>query len=83
MVGLTKAVAIDFIGKGIRCNCICPGTIETPSLEDRIKALGPQVGGEDKAREMFIARQPMGRLGTRRGDRPRRRLPRLRRVRPT
>ena len=64
VVGLTKAVAIDFIGKGIRCNCICPGTIATPSLEDRIRALGRQLGGEDKAREMFIARQPMGRLGT-------------------
>jgi len=64
VVGLTKAVAIDFIGKGIRCNCICPGTIQTPSLEDRIRALGRQLGGEAKAREMFIARQPMGRLGT-------------------
>ena len=64
VVGLTKAVAIDFIGKGIRCNCICPGTIQTPSLTERIKALGKQVGGEDKARAMFIERQPMGRLGT-------------------
>jgi 2-keto-3-deoxy-L-fuconate dehydrogenase len=64
VVGLTKAVAMDFIGKGIRCNCICPGTIQTPSLDERIKALGRQVGGEQKAREMFIARQPMGRLGT-------------------
>src|SRR5215510_14789227 len=64
VVGLTKAVAIDFIGKSIRCNCICPGTIQTPSLDDRIRALGRQLGGEDKAREMFIARQPMGRLGT-------------------
>jgi 2-keto-3-deoxy-L-fuconate dehydrogenase len=64
VVGLTKAVAMDFIGKGIRCNCICPGTIATPSLEQRIKALGAQVGGVDKARRMFIERQPMGRLGT-------------------
>src|SRR5438477_4213870 len=64
VVGLTKAVALDFIGKGIRCNCICPGTIQTPSLDDRVKALGRQVGGEDKARKMFIERQPMGRLGT-------------------
>jgi 2-keto-3-deoxy-L-fuconate dehydrogenase len=63
VVGLTKAVAIDFIGKGIRCNCICPGTIQTPSLDDRIRALGRQLGGEDKARQLFIARQPMGRLG--------------------
>jgi 2-keto-3-deoxy-L-fuconate dehydrogenase len=58
VMGLTKAVAIDFVSKGIRCNCICPGTIATPSLEDRIKALG------GNAREMFIARQAMGRLGT-------------------
>jgi 2-keto-3-deoxy-L-fuconate dehydrogenase len=64
VVGLTKAVAIDFIGKGIRCNCICPGTIATPSLEERIRALGRQLGSEARAREMFIARQPMGRLGT-------------------
>jgi 2-keto-3-deoxy-L-fuconate dehydrogenase len=63
VVGLSRSVAMDFIGKGIRCNCICPGTIETPSLGDRIKALGKQVGGEDKARKMFIDRQPMGRLG--------------------
>jgi 2-keto-3-deoxy-L-fuconate dehydrogenase len=55
---------MDFIGKGIRCNCICPGTIQTPSLDDRIRALGEKVGGEDKARRMFIDRQPMGRLGT-------------------
>ncbi len=64
VVGLTKAVALDFIAKGIRCNCICPGTIQTPSLDDRIAALGRQVGGEEKARAMFIERQPMGRLGT-------------------
>jgi 2-keto-3-deoxy-L-fuconate dehydrogenase len=57
-------VALDFIAKGIRCNAICPGTIGTPSLEARIKALGRQMGGEDEARRMFIARQPMGRLGT-------------------
>lgn len=64
VVGLTKAVAFDFVGKGIRCNCICPGTIETPSLGERIKALGEQVGGTETARRMFIERQPMGRLGT-------------------
>jgi 2-keto-3-deoxy-L-fuconate dehydrogenase len=64
VVGLTKAVAIDFIGKGIRCNCICPGTIATPSLEERIRALGRELGSVAKARDMFIARQPMGRLGT-------------------
>src|SRR4029077_3514685 len=64
VVGLTKAVAIDFIGKGIRCNCICPGTIQTPSLEERIRALGRQLGGEEKARKIFLPPQPMGRLGS-------------------
>jgi 2-keto-3-deoxy-L-fuconate dehydrogenase len=64
VVGLTKAVAFDFIKKGIRCNCICPGTIQSPSLDDRIAALGKEVGSVEKARQMFIDRQPMGRLGT-------------------
>ena len=64
VMGLTKAVAIDFIRQGIRCNCICPGTVQSPSLDDRVAALGKSVGGVDKAREMFIARQPMGRVGT-------------------
>ena len=58
VAALTKSVAVDFITKGIRCNCICPGTIETPSMLERAAAAGP--GGRD----MFIARQPMGRLGT-------------------
>jgi 2-keto-3-deoxy-L-fuconate dehydrogenase len=58
VAGLTSAIAIDFIGKGIRCNCICPGTIETPSMLGRAAAAGS--GGM----EMFVARQPMGRLGT-------------------
>jgi 2-keto-3-deoxy-L-fuconate dehydrogenase len=60
VIGLTKAVAIDFIGKGIRCNAICPGTIATPSLDQRIAAQG----GTAEAREAFVARQPLGRLGT-------------------
>ena len=60
VIGLTKAVAVDFIGKGIRCNAICPGTIETPSLEQRIAAQG----GTTAARQAFVARQPLGRLGT-------------------
>jgi 2-keto-3-deoxy-L-fuconate dehydrogenase len=60
IIGLTKAVAIDFIGHRIRCNAICPGTIETPSLEDRIAAQG----GTAEARAAFVARQPLGRLGT-------------------
>jgi 2-keto-3-deoxy-L-fuconate dehydrogenase len=60
LIGLTKAVAIDFIGKGIRCNAICPGTVATPSLDDRIAAQG----GTAEARQAFVARQPLGRLGT-------------------
>jgi len=60
VIGLTKAVAVDFIQKGIRCNAICPGTIATPSLEDRIAAQG----GTQAVRDAFVARQPLGRLGT-------------------
>lgn len=60
VIGLTKAVAADFVTRGIRCNAICPGTVQTPSLEERIAALGDP----DLARKAFIARQPMGRLGT-------------------
>ena len=64
VIGLSKAVAADYIRKGVRCNAICPGTIQSPSLDDRIETLGKSVGGTEKAREMFIERQPMGRLGT-------------------
>jgi 2-keto-3-deoxy-L-fuconate dehydrogenase len=65
VIGLTKAVAADFIGKGIRCNAICPGTIVSPSLEERIKAVSAQTGlSLNEVRDNFIARQPMGRLGT-------------------
>ena len=64
VIGLTKAVAADFIAKSVRCNAICPGTVLSPSLEQRIETLGKEVGGRDKAQEMFVARQPMGRLGT-------------------
>jgi 2-keto-3-deoxy-L-fuconate dehydrogenase len=64
VIGLTKAVAADFIRQGIRCNAIAPGTTLSPSLEQRIETLGADVGGKDKALEMFVARQPMGRLGT-------------------
>lgn len=60
VIGLTKAVAIDFIKHGIRCNAICPGTIATPSLEDRIAAQG----GTQAVRDAFVQRQPLGRLGT-------------------
>jgi 2-keto-3-deoxy-L-fuconate dehydrogenase len=60
VVGLTKAVAADYVARGIRCNCICPGTVESPSLDDRMHAQGDYA----QARAAFIARQPMGRLGT-------------------
>lgn len=60
VIGLTKSIAADFITKGIRCNCIAPGTIDTPSLAGRIAAFADPV----QARKDFIARQPMGRLGT-------------------
>ena len=58
VIGLTKAVAADYVGQGIRCNAICPGTVDTPSLQDRINSQDDPV----QARKNFIARQPMGRL---------------------
>ncbi|MEL6437541.1 MAG: SDR family oxidoreductase, partial [Pseudomonadota bacterium] len=64
IIGLTKAVAVDFAPKQVRCNAICPGTVESPSLEDRMKTLGDQVGSYDKAYDMFLSRQPMGRIAT-------------------
>ncbi|EUB98681.1 3-hydroxybutyrate dehydrogenase [Rhizobium sp. CF080] len=60
VIGLTKSVAADYVTDGIRCNAICPGTVESPSLQDRMRAQGDY----DQARAAFIARQPMGRLGT-------------------
>ena len=60
VVGLTKAIAADYVSKGIRCNCICPGTVESPSLQQRMRAQGDY----EAARAAFIARQPMGRIGT-------------------
>jgi 2-keto-3-deoxy-L-fuconate dehydrogenase len=59
VIGLTKSVAADFVGKGIRCNAICPGTVESPSLQDRLRS----TGDFDAARAAFVARQPMGRIG--------------------
>jgi 2-keto-3-deoxy-L-fuconate dehydrogenase len=59
VVGLTKAIAIDFVRQGIRCNAICPGTVQSPSLDGRIAAQGDV----EQVRREFIARQPMGRLG--------------------
>jgi len=64
VIGLTKSVAADFIRKGVRCNAICPGTVESPSLDGRIEALSKSSGEPvDKVRQAFIDRQPMGRLG--------------------
>jgi 2-keto-3-deoxy-L-fuconate dehydrogenase len=63
VIGLTKAVAQDFIRQDIRCNAICPGTIESPSWHERVEELGKTVGGTDKAMQLFVDRQPMGRVG--------------------
>ena len=60
VIGITKSVAADYVTKGIRCNAICPGTVDSPSLEDRLHAQGDY----EAARAAFIARQPMGRVGT-------------------
>lgn len=60
VVGLTKSVAADYVTQGIRCNAICPGTVDSPSLQERMRAQGDY----DAARAAFVARQPMGRLGT-------------------
>lgn len=59
VIGLTKAIAADFVTKGIRCNAICPGTVDSPSLHDRLRATGDY----EQAMKAFIARQPMGRIG--------------------
>ena len=64
VIGMTKSVAIDYVTKGIRCNCICPGTVESPSWHDRVKALGEQVGSYEEALKQFVSRQPMGRVAT-------------------
>ena len=60
VIGLTKSIAADFVSKGVRCNAICPGTIKTPSLAERVAALG---GDPDAVWQSFIQRQPIGRLG--------------------
>ena len=60
VIGLTRAIAADYVAAGIRCNAICPGTVKTPSLADRVRALG---GDEEAAWRGFTSRQPMGRLG--------------------
>lgn len=60
VIGLTKSVSVDYLRQGIRCNCICPGTVQSPSLDERINAFPDPV----QARADFVARQPLGRLGT-------------------
>ena len=60
VIGMTKSIAADFVSRGIRCNAICPGTVDTPSLEGRIRALG---GNYEEVRANFTSRQPVGRLG--------------------
>jgi 2-keto-3-deoxy-L-fuconate dehydrogenase len=64
VIGLTKSVAADFVKQGVRCNCICPGTVQSPSLDDRIAANAAAAGSLEAARAAFVARQPLGRLGT-------------------
>jgi 2-keto-3-deoxy-L-fuconate dehydrogenase len=61
VIGLTRSIAADFVARGVRCNAICPGTVKTPSLGDRVRALG---GDEAANWQSFVERQPMGRLGT-------------------
>lgn len=61
VIGLTRSIAADYVSAGIRCNAICPGTVKTPSLAERVRALG---GDEEAAWQSFTSRQPMGRLGT-------------------
>ncbi|WP_287986843.1 SDR family oxidoreductase [Acidiphilium sp.] len=64
VIGLTRSVAADFVRQGIRCNAICPGTVQSPSLDDRIAANAAAAGSVEAARAAFVARQAMGRLGT-------------------
>ena len=64
VIGLTKSVATEYVTQGIRCNCLCPGTVDTPSLGERIAANAAAAGGLDAARGAFVARQAMGRLAT-------------------
>jgi 2-keto-3-deoxy-L-fuconate dehydrogenase len=63
VIGLTKSVAIDFVKQNVRCNCICPGTVLSPSLEARIVENAAAAGSVEAARQAFVSRQPMGRLG--------------------
>ncbi|MGV6849265.1 MAG: SDR family oxidoreductase [Marinibacterium sp.] len=64
VIGMTKSVAADFVRQGVRCNAICPGTVESPSWHDRVEAAGKALGDIEAARQAFVDRQPMGRVGT-------------------
>ena len=64
VIGLTKSIAVDFIDKGIRCNAICPGTVESPSWLERVDALGKELGSREEAMRQFVSRQPMGRVAS-------------------
>lgn len=64
VIGLTKAVAADYLKDRIRCNAVCPGTVDSPSLRERIDDLAAQMGSRDKAMDFFVGRQPSGRFGT-------------------
>ena len=64
VIGLTKSVAVDYVARGVRCNAICPGTVDSPSWRDRVEALGARIGDAEEAHRQFVARQPMGRVGT-------------------
>jgi 2-keto-3-deoxy-L-fuconate dehydrogenase len=64
VIGLTKSVAVDYVSQGIRCNCICPGTVESPSWHDRVDTLAKTLGSKEAALEQFVSRQPMGRVAS-------------------
>ena len=63
VVGITKSVASDFVTQGIRCNAICPGTVDSPSWQERVRVLGEELGSFEQAHDQFVSRQPMGRVG--------------------
>ena len=64
VIGLTKSIAADYVAEGIRANAVCPGTVQSPSLDERIAELALTLGSDEKAREFFVSRQPAGRFGT-------------------
>jgi len=64
VIGMTRSVAADYVTRGVRANCLCPGTVQTPSLDERIAANAGAAGSVEAARAAFVARQPMGRLGS-------------------